>query len=227
MKKRLVVGLVMIFVLMITGCGNLNSTEEPIGADSQITDNDAQTYTEGNATTESISEEIGAASNVTDENTITFTGTIIQNAIDTKAATISVKSLEDEFPFDAVFFELPDDEAGWGLRIGAVVTITCKDSFSEGLFGTLISITDATIDNSAIPFTEEQIEEAKGIAFDHYADTVFTVNSIEYLEENHYVNGIDCCNFIVSVSAKGDAQPDRTISLQLDNGVWEIVIEWQ
>lgn len=39
MKKRLVAILLIIFVLMITGCGNSNNAEEPAGADSQITEN--------------------------------------------------------------------------------------------------------------------------------------------------------------------------------------------
>ena len=38
MKKRLVAILLIIFVLMITGCGNSNSAEEPAEADSQITE---------------------------------------------------------------------------------------------------------------------------------------------------------------------------------------------
>ena len=228
MKKRLVVIWVIVFVLMITGCGNSNSTEERIETETQIIKNADQTETEENTPTESTADEAEAASDAADENTHTFTGTIIDHVLESLVPVVCVKQLEDVIPYEAVFFELPDDEADWGLRIGEVVTVTCEDSFTEEIpFGTLISIEDAAIDHSALPFTEEQIEEAKGIAFDHCADTVFTVNSIEYLEENHYVNGIDCCNFMVSVSRKGDVGPDRIISLQLDNGVWEIVNTFQ
>lgn len=36
MTKRIVVLLGIVFVLMMTGCGNSNSAEEPIGADNQM-----------------------------------------------------------------------------------------------------------------------------------------------------------------------------------------------
>ena len=42
-----------------------------------------------------------------------------------------------------------------------------------------------------------------------------------------YINGIDCCNFIASISGKDIVAPDRIISLQLDNGFWKIVNEFQ
>lgn len=48
MKKRLAAILLMVFALMITGCGNSNSAEEPAEADSQMTENVYQTGTEGN-----------------------------------------------------------------------------------------------------------------------------------------------------------------------------------
>ncbi|MCM1161205.1 MAG: hypothetical protein NC412_08280 [Roseburia sp.] len=57
MKKRLLAVLVMIFVLMIAGCGNSNSTEEPIGADSQMTENVEQTDAEEKAVSENSDEE--------------------------------------------------------------------------------------------------------------------------------------------------------------------------
>ena len=47
MKKKLVAILLMIFVLMITACGNSNREEETIEFDSQMTENTEQTDTEG------------------------------------------------------------------------------------------------------------------------------------------------------------------------------------
>ena len=49
MKKILLSVLVMVFVLMIAGCGNSNSEEGPIGADSQMAENAEQTDTEAKA----------------------------------------------------------------------------------------------------------------------------------------------------------------------------------
>lgn len=188
--------LVMVFILMITGCGSSDNAEEPVGADDQMTENTGQAETEEKTIKGSIADEVGTISDVAEENTIAFTGTIIDHVLETLVPVVCVKTLEkDVIPYDAVFFELPADEADWGLRIGAVVTITCADTF-----------------------TEQQIEEAKGIAFDYFTDV-----NIEYLEEKHYVNGIDCCNFIFRFNRKGDAEPVRIISLQLDSGVWEII----
>ena len=47
MKKRSVAILLMVFVLMITGCGNSNSADEQNRTNSQIADNTDQTDTEG------------------------------------------------------------------------------------------------------------------------------------------------------------------------------------
>ena len=97
-----------------------------------------------------------------DEEMITFTGVIIDHTLESLVPVICVKTLEEEvIPYEAVYFELSDDEADWALRIDADVTITCEVGFSEGVpFGTLISITEAKTDQAAIPFTEGQIEEA-------------------------------------------------------------------
>ena len=50
MKKRSVATLLMVFVLMITGCGNSNSADEQNGTNSQIADNTDQTNTGENGT---------------------------------------------------------------------------------------------------------------------------------------------------------------------------------
>lgn len=97
---------------------------------------------------ESVSEELETDTDVSDENTLTFTGTIIDHVLESLVPVVCVKTLEENvIPYEAVFFELPDDEADWGLRVGKVVTITCEDSFSEQApyFGTLISIEDAEV----------------------------------------------------------------------------------
>ena len=62
MKKRLVFVLIIVFVLMITGCGSVNSTEEFIGTEDQMMENTSQTDIEKNTATESIAEEIASAS---------------------------------------------------------------------------------------------------------------------------------------------------------------------
>ena len=174
----------------------------------------------------------GTPDSKADKNTITFTGTIIENTIDSLVPVICVKPMEEEvIPYKEVFFELPEDEAEWASEIGSVVIITCAYTFTEQApyFGTLISIIgDPTeTDNSLISFTEEEIDEAKQAALAYYDDTVFTVNNIEYFNgELSYGDDEDCCNFNVNVSKDGVVQePDRTISLKLDNGIWEVVNE--
>lgn len=77
------------------------------------------------------------------------------------------------------------------------------------------------------PLTEAQIEEAKQAALDYYEGTVFRVNSISYLEGKlPYGDTESDCNFNVNVSKDGIVQePDRTISLRLEQGKWEVVNE--
>ena len=59
MKRQSVYVLVMVFVLMITGCGSSNRAEEPIRTDDQMTENIGQIDTEKNTETEiaSVSSE--------------------------------------------------------------------------------------------------------------------------------------------------------------------------
>lgn len=298
MKKRLVAILLIVFVLMITGCGNSNSAEESIGADGQIIENEPDelfsiegTVLEVNDTNILINESgygngecyltisddtvisldgekvdismikagqiikamytggiddtylsrIGGVKEViaeypsategniaAGEDMITFNGTIIDHVVESLVPIVCVKPVENTLPYEVVCFELPDDEAEWALQIGTDVIITCKVDFSERLpFGTLVSIAEAEIDQTVIPFTEEQIEAAKQAALAYYEDTVFTVDSIEYFTGDlPYGGGDGCCNFIVGVSKDGIMQePGRTISLQLNNGIWEVVNE--
>ncbi|MBD5487235.1 MAG: hypothetical protein HDR13_00335 [Lachnospiraceae bacterium] len=80
------------------------------------------------------------------ENTITFTGIIIDHTVESLVPVICVKTLDEEvIPYEAVFFELPEGEEDWMLKIDAEVLITCSGGFTEPAphYGTLISIKDA------------------------------------------------------------------------------------
>lgn len=91
---------------------------------------------------------------------------------------------------------------------------------------TQVSITNVEeATNSSL--TSEQIEDAKQAALAYYEGTVFSVNSIDYLEGKLPYGDIDGgCNFTVNVSKDGIVQePDRTISLQLEQGGWKVVNE--
>lgn len=76
-------------------------------------------------------------------------------------------------------------------------------------------------------WTAKQIKAAKQAALAYYKGTVFSVNTIEYTEEKlPYEAGVNECNFTVNVSKDGVVQePDRTITLQLDNNTWKVVNE--
>ncbi len=83
------------------------------------------------------------------ENTITFTGVIIDHTVESLVPVVCVKTLEEEVvPYEAVFFELPEGEEDWGLRIDTEVLITCSGDFIESAlhYGTLISIRKADTD---------------------------------------------------------------------------------
>ena len=83
------------------------------------------------------------------ENTITFTGIIIDHTVESLVPVVCVKTLEEEvIPYEAVFFELPEGEEDWALKIGAEVLITCSGDFTEPAphYGTLISIRNADTD---------------------------------------------------------------------------------
>ena len=74
MKKRLVAILLIIFVLMITGCGYIGNEEEQNGAGSQIADNTDQTNTGENGT---ISAD--EAENVSTEGVADYPAAIMVN----------------------------------------------------------------------------------------------------------------------------------------------------
>ena len=82
-------------------------------------------------------------------------------------------------------------------------------------------------ENTLMDWEKEQIEAAKQAALVYYEGTVFSVNSIEYLEGKLPYRDNGCyCNFTVNVSKDGVVQePDRIISLQLDKDGWKVVNE--
>ena len=91
---------------------------------------------------------------------------------------------------------------------------------------TPVSVTSVEEEPDAA-LTPEQIEEAKQAALAYYEGTVFTVNTIEHFEGKlPYGDMEGTCKFIVNVSKGGVVQePDRTISLQLEQGSWKVVNE--
>ena len=79
-----------------------------------------------------------------------------------------------------------------------------------------------------VSLTAEQIEKAKQAALAYYEGTVFSVNTIEYFEGKlSYGGDMDGdCHFTVNVSKGGVVQePDRTITLRMEQGEWKVVNE--
>lgn len=68
----------------------------------------------------------------------------------------------------------------------------------------------------------DEIESAKQAALDYYTNTVFEVNSIEYVDKKK-----GDCAFSVNVSKAGVVQePNRTIYLKFNkNDLWEVIGE--
>mgnify|MGYP002627785001 FL=1 len=149
-------------------------------------------------------------------NSITFTGTIIDNVIESLVPIILVDVEENSgLSYDKVLFELTEEQKDWELKIGTRVQIVCSDIFQESTppIGNLISITEAA------PNDELRIADEAARAY--YENTVFEVVSLEL--KSHTENKI-----IFSVCASKDGviqEPNRTITLQLNNGTWEVVNE--
>lgn len=79
-------------------------------------------------------------------NSITFTGTIIDNVIESLVPIILVDVEENSgLSYDKVLFELTEEQKDWELKIGTRVQIVCSDIFQESTppIGNLISITEA------------------------------------------------------------------------------------
>jgi hypothetical protein len=74
--------------------------------------------------------------------------------------------------------------------------------------------------------SDEDIIAAKKAALDYYSHTVFTVNSIEYIEPGTDSRAEGKCNFMVNVSKGGVVQePDRLIQLDREDGSWKVINE--
>ena len=149
-------------------------------------------------------------------NSITFTGTIIDNVIESLVPIILVDVEENSgLSYDKVLFELTEEQKDWELKIGTRVQIVCSDIFQESTppIGNLISITEAA--------PNDELKIADEAARAYYENTVFEVVSLELKSQTE--NEI---SFSVCVSKGGIVQePDRTIFLEFVNGHWEVVNE--
>lgn len=147
---------------------------------------------------------------------ITFTGTITDNVIESLVPVILVDVDENsELKYDKVLFELIEEQEDWEARVGTRVQIVCSDFFEETLppVGSLISITEVAPD--------DRVKAAEEAGRAYYSNTVFEVISLELQSrtENEII-------FSVCVSKGGEVQePNRTITLQLNNGTWEVINE--
>jgi len=148
-------------------------------------------------------------------NSITFTGTIVDNVIESLVPVILVDVEENSvISHDKVLFELTEEQKEWESKIGTRVQIVCSDFFGESIppIGNLISITE-------VPNDEVKIADEEARAY--YENTVFEIVSLELKSqtENEII-------FSVCVSKGGKIQePNRSITLQLNNGTWEVVGE--
>ena len=149
-------------------------------------------------------------------NSITFTGTIIDNVIESLVPIILVDVEENSgLSYDKVLFELTEEQKDWELKIGTRVQIVCLDIFQESTppIGNLISITEAA--------PNDELKIADEAARAYYENTVFEVVSLELKSQTEN-------KIIFSVCASKDGviqEPNRTITLQLNNGTWEVVNE--
>ena len=147
-------------------------------------------------------------------NSITFTGTIIDNVIESLVPIILVDVEENSgLSYDKVLFELTEEQKDWELKIGTRVQIVCSDIFQESTppIGNLISITEAA--------PNDELKIADEAARAYYENTVFEVVSLELKSqtENKII-------FSVCASKDGVIQgPNRTITLQLNNETWEVL----
>ena len=109
---------------------------------------------------------------------------------------------------------MTEEQKEWESKIGTRVQIVCSDFFGESIppIGNLISIAE-------IPNDEVRIADEAARAY--YENTVLEVISLELKSqtENEII-------FSVCVSKGGKIQePNRSITLQLNNGTWEVVNE--
>lgn len=73
----------------------------------------------------------------------------------------------------------------------------------------------------SVPFTEEELDQARQAALDYYAGTVFEVTELVFEEQME-----NTVSFTVKCSKGGvPVDPDRTITLERQEGVWTTVDE--
>ena len=149
-------------------------------------------------------------------NSITFSGTIIDNVIESLVPIILVDVEENSgLSYDKVLFELTEEQKDWELKIGTRVQIVCSDIFQESTppIGNLISITEAA--------PNDELKIADEAARAYYENTVFEVVFLELKSQTENESSFSVC-----VSKGGIVQePDRTIFLEFVNGHWEVVNE--
>lgn len=88
------------------------------------------------------------------------------------------------------------------------------------------AVSSAPEEPETTPLSDVQIESAKQAALDYYKDTVFTVNTLEYMEDASLPDNADCA-FSANVSKDGEVQdPNRTIFLKMTaENQWEVTTE--
>lgn len=168
-----------------------------------------------------------APETVVTDNDITFTGTIIDNTIDSSTPVILVRVDEGStISYDTVLFHLSDSDKEWAERIGTKVQITCSDAFQESHppIGDLTSIKeigeDDTGKNGMLTESNEQ-EAAEAAARAYYSNTVFEVVEMQCVTQSEKE-----VVFSVQVSKDNAIQdPNRSIVLHLVDGIWSVVNE--
>ena len=84
-----------------------------------------------------------------------------------------------------------------------------------------ISEPDSSQPEPSVPFTGEELDQARQAALDYYGGTVFDVTELVFEEQM-----ANTASFTVKCSKGGVAvDPDRTIVLELQDGVWTVVNE--
>lgn len=77
----------------------------------------------------------------------------------------------------------------------------------------------------AAELTPEEAEEARQAALDYYAGTVFEVSALTELAPADAPGWEGEILFRAACSKGGEAQPDRTVALERQDGVWSVVSE--
>lgn len=102
-----------------------------------------------------------------------------------------------------------------------------SDASTDSSTSAAQNVEDGTDVSKEPGLSPEQMDGAKQAALDYYADTVFSVNSMEHVEEDASAPDKDYdCSFSVNVSKGGVVQePNRTICLKWADNTWTVVDE--